>query len=134
MNKSISKVAFEYLHEMAKTHSKTNHNIYHNLKGMKYFNDPRFSTEETKLLFKFRTRMFSVRNNFRNNYDSTLCPLCAKEVDSQEHLLTCSVIKCYHSTAINYEDIFSDDNNILQNVARELKKIVAIRQRLVADE
>ena len=134
VKENVKQAAFKYLIDIAKTHSKTRHNIYQNLNGMEYFRDPRFSTEYTKLLFKFRTRMFSVRNNFRNNYASTLCPLCAAEEDSQEHLLTCSVIKSYYTTTMKYDEIFSDDINVLLDTASELTKIVNIRSTLVADD
>ena len=78
--------------------------------------------------------MYDVRNNFRNKYASTACPLCAAEVDSQKHLLECAVIRSYYLTTMNYEDIFSDDNNILLNAALELEKITKIGNKLTTNE
>ena len=54
LDKRISEVAFEYLINKAKSHSKVNHETYKNLDGMHYFTDNRFSTDQTKLLFKFQ--------------------------------------------------------------------------------
>ena len=44
------------------------------------------STEEKQLLFKFRTRTYPCKTNFRNLYEPDLsCSICLKE-DSPEHL------------------------------------------------
>ncbi len=68
LDKKESQLAFKYLHNIAKSHSKVKHEMYKDLNGMPYLQDARFTTEQAKLLFKFRSRMFDVRNNFRNNY------------------------------------------------------------------
>ena len=40
--------------------------------------DSNTSTEEAKLLFQFRTIMYSVKNNFKERYQGDLtCKLCA---------------------------------------------------------
>ena len=111
----IAEVAFKYLHNIAKSHSKVKHEMYNDLNGMSYLNDTRFTTEQAKLLFKFRTRMFDVRNNFRNNYACTSCPLCGVKEDTQEHLLNCVIIKRQYATRNEYTDIFSNDCNVLQH-------------------
>ena len=109
VHKAITKIAFENLLEKAKTHSKLREDLYTNLKGMDYTRDSRFTTEEVNTLFKFRTRMFNVRNNFRNQYRSTnlQCPLCETSEDSQEHLFECPKIRqClmnYEPTTISYK-------------------------------
>ena len=134
VKKEVSKAAFTHLQTMARDHSKTRDEIYHNMEGQTYFHDPRFTDSDSKLLFKFRTRMYDVRNNFRNKYASTACPLCAADVDSQKHLIECAVIKTYYSTTMKYEDIFSDDDNILLHAALELGKITKIRNELTTNE
>ena len=96
--------------------------------------DARFTPDLVNLLFKFRTRMFHVRNNFRNKYKqtNTLCPLCQVNEDSQSHLFECTAIQkqLQKNTSILYDDIFSSDNETLLKVGKELKKIVAVRQEL----
>ena len=134
VNKKVKEAAYAYLQNIARKHSKARHDIYKDLQGCGYFGDVRFSSEDTKLLFKFRTRMFAVRNNFRNKYACVLCPLCATTEDSQQHLFECEVMRIYHETQITYDDIFCDDNNTLLKAARELKKLVQIRSELVPDE
>ena len=132
IKKAVNKVAHEYLLEIGRTHSKVRTNLYPNIDGMKYMKDPRFTPDIVNLLFKFRTRMFNVRNNFRNNYRQTdiLCPLCKKEEDSQEHLFKCETIALsLDNVTINvvYEDIFSDDTDKLLSAALHIKQLTQIR-------
>ena len=130
IDKEISNIAFSHLKELASTHSKVNSAIYEDLNGMDYFSDPRFTPDLSNLLFKFRTRMYNVRNNFRNNYknQNMLCPICADSEDSQEHLFECKPVwDNLQRSDCKYEDIFSNDCDILLNVATILNKLVKIR-------
>ena len=135
LKRAISKAALQYLLELGNTHSKVNVNLYNDMSGMKYMKDPRFSPDIVNLLFKFRTRMFNVRNNFRNKYRQTdiLCPLCKSTEDTQEHLFLCRVIK--NSLQIDfssvYQDIFSEDTDKLLAVGKDLKMITELRADLV---
>ena len=110
------------------------------MKGMDYFHDSSLTPDVTNLIFKFRTRMFHVRNNFRNNYNKNdlLCPLCKMEEDTQEHLFKCEFIKSKYNNKNNdnvyeqvkYDDIFASETSTLLNVGIFLKKIVQIRKDL----
>ena len=42
--------------------------------------------KQARILFKLRTRMISVRNNFKNKYEDLMCPRCKKEIDDEKHL------------------------------------------------
>ena len=44
--------------------------------------------KQGRILFKLRTRMISVRNNFKNKYEDLMCPRCKKEIDDEKHLFT----------------------------------------------
>ena len=133
LKKRVPEVAFQYLINIAETHSKVNHGMYRNLDGMQYFEDHRISAEQAKLLFKFRTCMINVRNNFRNNYACSSCPLCGIHQDTQEHLFDCIMIKKHYQPTTEYSDIFSDDCECLCDVAVNLERIVDIRNRLLED-
>ena len=86
ISKKISELAFQFLIAKAKSHSKVNERIYTNCEGACHYSDPRFTPDLTNLLFKFRTRTYLVKNNFRNNYVNTniLCPLCELHDDNHE--------------------------------------------------
>ena len=135
--KKVSIVAFQYLIGLAQSHSKVNEKIYKNLNMAEYLIDSRLTPDLVNLLFKFRTRMFNVRNNFRNNYRQTniLCPLCEESEDSQQHIFSCNVLRNRISapTTSKYEDIFSSDINTLLVVAKELKVFVETRETIIEE-
>ena len=76
-----------------------------------------------------------VKNNFRNNYrnTNTLCPLCEKHEDNQEHILKCETIMAQYPGEItgNIADIYSNDDTTLHNIATTLKKLIEIRNSLL---
>ena len=95
VRKKINKKAFEYLIEKAESHSKVNESCYINCEGTIQYKDRRFTPNLISLLFKFRTRTYMVKNNFRRNYENTniLCPLCEQINDDQQHIFSCDVIQ-----------------------------------------
>ncbi len=56
------------------------------------------------------------------------------EDDTQEHLFQCEKLICNTVVECTYEDIFSDNNDVLLNVAVKLKKIVEWRKTLLNPE
>ena len=135
LKEKVKLCAFNHLMELAKSHSKVRDDIYKDVDGKNYLKNPKFTPDLASLLFKMRTRMFNVRNNFRNNYaqTNTLCPLCSLAEDSQEHLLECNIIKrnCNDDKDCVYDDLFSDDSDKLFNIAMLMKEIIEIREKLL---
>ena len=75
----ISSAALIYLDNLAKEHSKSTPLRKRKLKCAKYLKDVRFSISETQLLFQLRTRMFTVKSNFKNKYKlDQSCELCKR--------------------------------------------------------
>ena len=134
--KKVNEAAFQFLIAKASQHSKVNASLYTTCEGANYFRDQRFTPDLANLLFKFRTRGFLVKNNFRNNYRNTniLCPLCEMENDTQEHLFECKVLNHVATEGCSYKDIFSNDNEKLLSVANNLKKIVGRRETVLNPE
>ena len=137
LDAKLSNLAFQHLIKLAHTHSKVHTESYTNLQGMSYLNDVRFTPDLVNLFFRFRIRMYSVRNNFRNNYKQSniMCPLCEAQKDSQSHLFECTAIlqRLQNKPSSKYEDIFSLDNDTLLNVSKELKIFVTVREELLED-
>ena len=127
---SVKKEALDFLLGKAIGHSKVKHEMYTDLKGSVYFCDQRFTAQRAKLLFKFRTRMFNVRNNFRNKYSCTMCPLCGLVEDSQEHLFDCKIILKYHTPSTHPKELYSSDAGTLLAVAKDLERLVKVREEL----
>ena len=75
-----------------------------------------------------RTKMYSVRDNFKNQYESKLCQLCKTQNDDQPHLFMCEkiILNCKllaENTKAEYEDIFG--------AAKLLEKIIETREMLM---
>ena len=138
VERKVKIIAFEYLISKAKNHSKVNDKSYENCDGVKQYSDPRFTPDLINILFKFRTRTYLVKNNFRNNYKNTniLCPVCEKHDDTQEHIFRCrTVVEKYEGDiSCTAEDTFSNDMDTLYNVAKTLKKLDEIRNELTSNE
>ena len=138
LSKKVDEYAFRELMKKARSHSKVHDEMYTDCNGAAHYNNPRFTPDLTNLLFRFRTRTYMVKNNFRNNYVNTniLCPLCNKHEDNQGHLLTCEKIIEKNSEEVDckIEDIFSKNQDTLHKVACLLKKLDKIRTDLISPD
>ena len=138
LSKIVEQYAFQELMRKATTHSKVHHEIYRNIDGAPHYNNPLFTPDLVNLLFKFRTRTYMVKNNFRNNYrnTNTLCPLCQEQEDSQGHLFECRKIKdLYHKQVqCSIDDIYSSDEDVLYQTACTLKELVTIRDLILNND
>ena len=65
--------------------------------------------KQVRILFKLRTRMMSVRQNFKNKYEDLMCPRCKKEIDDEKHLLT----KCEKLADIQNKCNINNSNEVL---------------------
>ena len=78
--------------------------------GMKdYLETERLSIKEKQLLFNMRTRMVTVRTNYKMKYGTNLsCTLCTTNTeDSQEHLLDCpGLYNVPRNSSVKHADIF----------------------------
>ena len=138
LSQLVGQYAFEELMRKATTHSKVRRETYTNLKGLPHYNNPSFTPDLVNLLFKFRTRTYMVKNNFRNNYrnTNTLCPLCHEQEDDQGHLFECKKIKELYQDQVHcsIDDIYSSDEDVLYQTARTLKELVTIRDSFLNKE
>ena len=80
---------------------------------------------EASTIFKARTRMLDVKNNFKGKYKDTKCRKCTETVESQEHVLeTCTGIHDDDTTKITINDIFDSNPNNLKTTAKQITKIL----------
>ena len=138
LNRKIQYCAFNELIAKAASHSKVKEDIYSNLEGAPHYNNSKFTPDLCNLIFRFRTRTFLVKNNFRNNYVNTniLCPLCETCEDNQGHVFQCVKIleKADQEIDCDIDDIFCEDEEKLFTVATTLKRLVNIREMLIEPE
>ena len=107
--------AFNLLCLNKQTYRKMDRLSYSEFKVQKYLVNKSYSLEEKKLIFKYRTRMLNVGQNFRADRELVLCPLCKKHTGSQDNLLSCvSTIEdiekeCGDITGINLDELFAEE-------------------------
>ncbi len=115
------------LQETAQNKSKVKHlmdgiQMWNPGKRPAYMN--KLTRQETSVIFKTRTRMLDIKNNYRGKYTNITCRKCKKEVETQEHILQ----ECEEGDAVpinvqNWE-IFSSNTVILKNAARKISNIM----------
>ena len=89
--------------------------------------------QEKALLFNLRSKCENTfRDNFHRIYTNYSCPMCGKEIGSQQHALTCQIAAQHLSAEdrrdlinIYYWDIFG---NIDQQITQIYMKIISIIQ------
>ena len=72
----------------------------------------RLQQSDAIVIFKLRTRMTNVKNNFHGKYQDNNCPRCLHEPDDKEHLLSsCSQLgSLYQKYRINnYFELFENE-------------------------
>ena len=85
--KHIRKYANNHCVTKGKNLSKLKYLFKHKQEMMKEKYMSKLSRSEASTIFKLRTRMIHLKNNFRNIYKhDILCPRCKKEQDMEEHL------------------------------------------------
>ena len=111
------------------------HLDYTELKTQSYLIDDRIDSFTAKQLFKLRTRMVDVHDNFKSNFFfDKVCPVCKIGNDDQRHLLECIKIKQINPTLNvkrTYMDIFSNDSLKVYEVGYILIKSLETRKGIL---
>ena len=85
--------------------------------------------KQASILFKSRTRMLDVKNNFRGKYQNTQCRMCRDSIETQEHVLEeCKQLHPTEDTKVRKPDIFSEntESDINREIARKIEYIMEI--------
>merc|ERR1712179_641962 len=68
------------------------------------------------------------KENFRNNYEETGCPLCLDQLDTQAHCVQCPIIKENIKIKGDYSEIFSEE--ISKDISKTLLEITKFRENI----
>jgi hypothetical protein len=120
----IDEKCFEYLICEKKKKNKVKHIKYEKHEIQKFLLPGKISNIEAKEIFILRNRMMKTKDNYQNQFQDALCPLCDDgcTLDSQECLVT---------ENLKYGNLFSDDVNkqlkissiIFENCKRRKQKL-----------
>ena len=80
--------------EKRRGHSKSKNIKFGGFSPAKYLLSKNLSTEEVQTLFKLRTRMIDVKDNFKStNRNNMWCKTCQLFIETQQHLIDCPEIR-----------------------------------------
>ena len=88
----------------------------------------KLTRDQARIIFCARTRMLKVKSNYKNMHPNLQCRGCGLEEETQKHILEeCQEIRktLKNDGSANYNKIFSEDTQVLKQVAAELKKVEA---------
>ena len=103
VKQAIREQARKYLIDLKHSHSKSKY-LSERFIMQLYLRSHELSLQEKQLLFKFRTYTYECKANFRDKFSSNqLCNFCKSE-DTQEHLLSCSIME--KNLNLQYSDLF----------------------------
>ena len=122
-----------YLIELQNKHSKSQ-NLHLNKSMRKYLLCDEFSTQEKQTLFKLRSKMLSIKANFKNKHKNNIsCSICndKNSEESEIHLLSCPSLVNHPKlkneiNKVKYSDVFSDLTKQQQQAVKVFKKIMQI--------
>ena len=88
--------AFVYLQTLKEDHDKVMNNVYNNMNNPQpYITCRSLTNTEKSILFGLRSQSIrGIKMNFPNMFsENSLCPICERTQDTQEHLPLCPVLQ-----------------------------------------
>ena len=80
---------------------------------------------EASTIFKARTRMIEVKNNYKNKYKDKKCRLCKNQEEDQTHVLQeCEGLQERGLARVTKEEIFSEDVKTLKEAVPKINAII----------
>ena len=126
-------LALRELLELKDSHSKMSKLKYTELKLQNIYKSENINSYQAKNLYRWRTRTWDFRTNYRSKYSDLKCQLCLSHIDKDELFLSCQVIinevpSVRSNKTLKYEDLFSDDVEKQEKIGKLLD--VAYKKRV----
>ena len=86
---------------------------------------------DASMIFKARSRMLEVKNNYKKKYRNHMCRLCNNKEEDQTHVLQeCPALEKFNLKKATLENIFSEDIRTLKETSTCINRIMAIVQNI----
>ena len=83
IKKKVTQATIKFINNERQRHSKTKNLEFKKIKCSEYLKDNRLNTNQMRLLFQLRSRMFPVKCNFKNKFlEDLYCDLCRESTDN----------------------------------------------------
>ena len=138
IKEKVREYAFLQFKEMQAGHKKGRQNHHENLNSpQKYLLTNMLTNKQVSLLFNLKCQSVNgIRDNFHQQYPGNLlCPLCSLELDTQSHILKCSVLK--KNTIINPEVEYEYIHGSLEEqvmITTLYSSLLELRDRLLEEK
>ena len=78
--------------------------------------------KQTSTIYKTRTRMLQVKNNYPSAHNDLTCRACKKTTETQEHVLQeCTILHNSTLHITNNSEIFTDDIETLRHATFKIQ-------------
>ena len=122
----------EWFKERIEKESKNKSKVQHLMEGIKNWEPQKRANYMKKLtrpqastIFKARSRMLPVKNNFRNKHQTQTCRACGNHRETQQHVLEeYEVLHLVGEFKVYSNEIFSNNTNNLKTTATNIKCIL----------
>lgn len=129
--------AFKYLIEQKNKpgkHTKIKNIEYKQLGIQEYLLEGNFNTELSKVIFKMRGKTLEIKDHKKWKYDDNLCVGCSTNIETENELLSCPGY-CEKDEKIDenlsYNVVFGDSVTEMVRVAKEIRKRLKVREKLM---
>ena len=87
----------------------------------------KLNRKQVSTIFKARSRMLDIKNNFRGKYNDLKCRGCGQPPETQEHVFEeCPKLHPDESTKVHKTEIFDEEPEPLKSVSSRIDRIMTI--------
>ena len=80
---------------------------------------------QVSIIFKARTRMLKIKNNFKKGNQNLKCRACNTAEETQKHVLEeCKGLHTCENTKVTNEEIFDENPTTLGRTAEKIENII----------
>ena len=99
-----------------------------------YLKSSQLNSKQKILMFKYRTRMINVKDNFRESHLNLNCKLgCTDQLDDQNHLFSCRFLPNQISTNQSNQLFSNRVDEVIINVVKKLQQNMKVRDQFIED-
>ena len=134
VKEKTKEVALKYLIKQKNSQSKISTMNYEKLEIQEYLLDGNKNTTLSKLIFKARGKSLEIKTHKKWKYEDTKCVGCKLEIETEDELLNCDGFADTSELSdanINYEMVFENSVENMIKVAKEIRKRLKVRQKLL---
>ena len=94
--------------------------------GKRMYYMDKMTRMETSTIFKARTRMLDIKENFRGKYQHDRCRGCNAETETQDHILNiCKALHIEENSKVTTAKIFTANLEVMKKYARNIGILMA---------